>query len=395
MNTKRFFNGRSKPTLSELIDQVLEETSKQPLLQEKVFALRDALFHSQQIAQQLVLKNQDDRRNSSTNLNLRRTVLARSWAKAKDGLYRIVVGGTEYQAAVAPELLEDSDALKTGDQVALNEGFVAIAKLPLPEQGPLVKNHRQAGQAASGWCPANQHGFRNHCLPSPGPGHILLKGWSRGLPRSQSKSDSWKTSQTGNQNFYSGRLHRSGLETGRRSGKSDRRCPQGDRISDPAQGNPQPNGISDAQGLFVLRSPRMRKNSDRQRPSSPRSSGNSKAKKKKNCKAGSSTSKARKSSICGWANPNEKSGKFSRKPVIIKKKGEVPFIFIDEAESVLGTRQASRGLNISNTLVPMFCAEMDGIQSLRETVVILATNRPDLIDPAILTTGPDRPQNQE
>ena len=35
----------------------------------------------------------------------------------------------------------------------------------------------------------------------------------------------------------------------------------------------------------------------------------------------------------------------------------------------------------------MFCAEMDGIQSLRETVVILATNRPDLIDPAVIRPG--------
>jgi len=70
-----------------------------------------------------------------------------------------------------------------------------------------------------------------------------------------------------------------------------------------------------------------------------------------------------------------------------KEKGQVPFVFIDEAESILGTRQAMRGHNISNTLVPMFCAEMDGIQSLRDTVVILATNRPDLIDPAILRPG--------
>ena len=46
-----------------------------------------------------------------------------------------------------------------------------------------------------------------------------------------------------------------------------------------------------------------------------------------------------------------------------------------------------RGNNIANTLVPMFCAEMDGIQSVRDTVVILATNRPDLIDPAILRPG--------
>nr|MBC8282548.1 AAA family ATPase [Nitrospinota bacterium] len=70
-----------------------------------------------------------------------------------------------------------------------------------------------------------------------------------------------------------------------------------------------------------------------------------------------------------------------------KEKGQVPFIFIDEAESILGTRQAWRGSNISNTVVPMFCAEMDGIQSLRDTVVILATNRPDLIDPAIVRPG--------
>jgi proteasome-associated ATPase len=70
-----------------------------------------------------------------------------------------------------------------------------------------------------------------------------------------------------------------------------------------------------------------------------------------------------------------------------KEKGQIPFIFIDEAESILGTRQAWRGSNITNTTVPMFCAEMDGIQSLRDTVVILATNRPDLIDPAIVRPG--------
>ena len=53
----------------------------------------------------------------------------------------------------------------------------------------------------------------------------------------------------------------------------------------------------------------------------------------------------------------------------------------------MGTRQAWRANNITNTLVPMFCAEMDGIHSLKDTVVILATNRPDLIDPAILRPG--------
>ncbi len=35
----------------------------------------------------------------------------------------------------------------------------------------------------------------------------------------------------------------------------------------------------------------------------------------------------------------------------------------------------------------MFCAELDGIESLKEMVVILASNRPDMIDPAILRPG--------
>ena len=35
----------------------------------------------------------------------------------------------------------------------------------------------------------------------------------------------------------------------------------------------------------------------------------------------------------------------------------------------------------------MFCAEMDGIESLHDVVIILATNRPDLVDPAILRPG--------
>jgi proteasome-associated ATPase len=70
-----------------------------------------------------------------------------------------------------------------------------------------------------------------------------------------------------------------------------------------------------------------------------------------------------------------------------RAEGYMPFLFIDEAESVLGTRRASRYSNILSTLVPMFCSEMDGIDSLNDVVIILASNRADLIDPAILRPG--------
>ena len=70
-----------------------------------------------------------------------------------------------------------------------------------------------------------------------------------------------------------------------------------------------------------------------------------------------------------------------------RREGFMPFLFIDEAESILGTRRSSRYSNILSTLVPMFCSEMDGIDSLNDVVIILASNRADLIDPAILRPG--------
>lgn len=66
------------------------------------------------------------------------------------------------------------------------------------------------------------------------------------------------------------------------------------------------------------------------------------------------------------------------------KEGKLVFIFFDEAESVLRTRSNSRWLNISNTVVPQFCAELDGLVELENVVLILTSNRPDYIDPAIL-----------
>ncbi len=67
------------------------------------------------------------------------------------------------------------------------------------------------------------------------------------------------------------------------------------------------------------------------------------------------------------------------------KEGHLVFIFIDEAESLLRTRSNSRGGSfIQNTVVPQFAAEMDGLVELENVVVMLTSNRPDYIDPAIL-----------
>jgi proteasome-associated ATPase len=87
------------------------------------------------------------------------------------------------------------------------------------------------------------------------------------------------------------------------------------------------------------------------------------------------------------------------------KEGRLVFIFMDEAESVLRTRSSGRYLNISNTVVPQFCAELDGLVTLENVVLILTSNRPDYIDPAVLrperidrkvkVSRPDKPSTQQ
>ncbi len=373
-----------QPHIIELIDQLLGETADNPKLQEKIFDLRDALFQAQQVSQQYALKIK----------NLEETVaklkspahrIGTVLGLGKGGLYRLVVGGIEYQAAVSPEILEE-ETLQPGDQVALNEGFVAIAKLPKPEQGPIARITTRltdgqwliTGQAANSETLASNHPdletetlkVGDEVILDPNQRVILAR-----LPKRTSgvviEDDlaqiDW--SKVGGQSKVIEEvrkvieypiLHKDILKT------MEYQLPKGFLfygppgcgktligraiLSDIIRQLKEKESNQDLEGRFIhVKGPEI---------------------------------------LNMWLGESErKVREIFKKARDYKEKGQVPFIFIDEAESILGTRQAMRGNNISNTLVPMFCAEMDGIQSLREAVVILATNRPDLIDPAILRPG--------
>jgi len=373
-----------QPHIIELIDQLLSETAESPTLQGKIFDLRDALFQAQQVSQRYILEIK----------NLEETV-----AKLKSpahrigtvlgigggGLYRLVVGGTEYQAAVSPEIFEKEN-LQPGDQVALNEGFVVIAKLPKPEQGPIARITTRLADGqwlVTGQTSNSETLVLNHSdleVESLKEGdEVILDPNQRIILARLSKRKSgvvveddlvqidW--SKVGGQVHVIEEvrkvieypiLHKGILET------MDYQLPKGFLfygppgcgktligraiLSDIIRQLKEKESNLDLEGRFIhVKGPEI---------------------------------------LNMWLGESErKVREIFKKAREYKEKGQVPFIFIDEAESILGTRQAMRGNNISNTLVPMFCAEMDGIQSLRETVVILATNRPDLIDPAILRPG--------
>ena len=66
--------------------------------------------------------------------------------------------------------------------------------------------------------------------------------------------------------------------------------------------------------------------------------------------------------------------------------GYPSIIFLDEADGLLAARGRNPWEGMERTVVPMFLAEMDGLESTGATV-ILATNRPDAIDPAFMRDG--------
>jgi proteasome-associated ATPase len=73
-----------------------------------------------------------------------------------------------------------------------------------------------------------------------------------------------------------------------------------------------------------------------------------------------------------------------------KEKSEegVPVIvFFDEMDSLFRTRGSGISSDIESTIVPQLLAEIDGVETLKNVIVIGASNREDLIDPAILRPG--------
>lgn len=62
-------------------------------------------------------------------------------------------------------------------------------------------------------------------------------------------------------------------------------------------------------------------------------------------------------------------------------------IFFDEMEAMFRTRGSGRSSDIETTIVPQFLAEMDGVEASENIILIGASNRQDMIDPAILRPG--------
>ncbi len=80
-------------------------------------------------------------------------------------------------------------------------------------------------------------------------------------------------------------------------------------------------------------------------------------------------------------------------------------VFFDEMEALFRTRGTGISSDVETMIVPQLLAEMDGLEAMENVVIIGASNRPDMIDPAVLRPGrldvririnrPTKPQAQE
>jgi transitional endoplasmic reticulum ATPase len=62
-------------------------------------------------------------------------------------------------------------------------------------------------------------------------------------------------------------------------------------------------------------------------------------------------------------------------------------IFFDELDSIAPMRGTDEGSHVMERVVNQLLSEMDGLEALKDVVVIGATNRPDILDPALLRSG--------
>jgi len=69
------------------------------------------------------------------------------------------------------------------------------------------------------------------------------------------------------------------------------------------------------------------------------------------------------------------------------EEGMPVIVFFDEMDSLFRTRGTGISSDMESTIVPQLLAEIDGVETLRNVIVIGASNREDLIDPAILRPG--------
>jgi proteasome-associated ATPase len=84
---------------------------------------------------------------------------------------------------------------------------------------------------------------------------------------------------------------------------------------------------------------------------------------------------------------NKYVGETERHIRLVFQRARPVIVFFDEMDSIFRTRGSGVSSDVENTIVPQLLSEIDGVEGLENVIVIGASNREDMIDPAILRPG--------
>ena len=181
----------------------------------------------------------------------------------------------------------------------------------------------------------------------------------------------------------------------RRARPADRADPGRDRAAVPARGSVPRAQAAPAEGRAALRAARLRQDADRQggrELAGQAGRGADRAGGRRRVPG-----KERRSFFLNIKGPellNKYVGETERHIRLVFQRarekaseGMPVIVFFDEMDSIFRTRGSGVSSDVENTIVPQLLSEIDGVEGLENVIVIGASNREDMIDPAILRPG--------
>ena len=308
-----------------------------------------------------------------------------------DGTVDVFTGGRKLRVSVSPNV--EVDELQRGQEVMLNEAINVVAARGFERAGDVVMlkelleptTASRRGRWSSGT--PTRSGSSSSPTPCIGAAAARRRLAAAGDPLGvRLRADPEERGRGARPRR--GPRHR--LLRHRWPVAADRADPRRRRAAVPARGPVPRARAAAAEGHPALRPARLRQDADRQGGGQLAGQEGRRAHRRRRHEQG----KSYFLNIKGPELLNKYVGETERHIRLVFQRarekaseGTPVIVFFDEMDSIFRTRGSGVSSDVENTIVPQLLSEIDGVEGLENVIVIGASNREDMIDPAILRPG--------